>query len=155
MNDYPAFPARFVADPAEGFPHMTTVIIPGLDGTEDGAYTSGYTLEEAREMAVDLVDTWLIFRDENEQPWPRPARCEGTLEEGWELVRPSLRVYWALTLRRLRKRLDISQGEAARRLGVSQPVYARLEDPRKSNPTLKTLDRIGKAFEVELQLSVA
>jgi len=97
------FPARFVADPAEGFPQMTTVIIPGLDGSEGGAYTSGYTLEEARQMAVDLVDTWLIFRAENEQPWPTPAPCD-MVEEGWELVRPSARVYRALTLRQLRKR---------------------------------------------------
>lgn len=149
------FPAKFVADPVEGFPEMVTVRVPWLDGTEDGAYTCGENMEEAHRMAADLVDTWLILREEKglDLAWPETTALPD--EDGWELVKPSMRVSWALTLRRLRKELGISQAEAAKRLGITQPVYCRLEDPRKANPTLTTLEKISRAFSVDLSLEVA
>jgi hypothetical protein len=45
--------------------------------------------------------------------------------------------------------LQIS-GRDWRRLGLSYQAYQRLENPRKSNPTIKTLERIARAFGSEL-----
>ncbi|MDY7027145.1 MAG: helix-turn-helix domain-containing protein, partial [Spirochaetota bacterium] len=34
----------------------------------------------------------------------------------------------------------------AAKLGVKYQVYQRLEDPRKSNPTLKTIEKLERVF---------
>lgn len=146
------FPAFFEADPLEESPDMVTVTVtvPGLATSGQKAVTCGRNLAEARRMAVDLVDTWLVLHDDSAGSLPLPGKLPK--ETGWELVRPSLRVQWALTLRRLRRDIGISQVEAARRLGVNQSVYSRLEDPKKSNPTLQTLEKVAEAFSVTLEL---
>jgi len=104
-------------------------------------------------MAREQVDTWLCIHSDEGREFPAPSVIPA--EPGWELVRPSLRVWYALTLKQLRKARGWNQVEAARRLGVTQPVYAKMEDPQKANPTLKTLDRVAEAFEVGLSLEVA
>ncbi len=144
------FPAYFEADPLEECPEMVTVTIPGLADQGGEAVTCGPSMAEARRMAVDLVDTWLVLHDDAGRPLPVAGGLP--TENGWELVRPSLRVQWALTLRQLRREIGLSQVEAARRMGVNQSVYSRLEDPKKSNPTLQTLEKVARAFSVTLEL---
>ncbi len=39
-------------------------------------------------------------------------------------------------------------------MGIKQPGYAVLEDPTKANPTLKTLERLGRAFGVVIDLDL-
>ncbi len=146
-----SYPALFQQD--EEHPHLWAVQIPWLDGSPEGAYTCGTGLDEARRMAQDLVECWLILHTDAGRPYPAPR---GVPEDnGWELVQPSLRVWMALTIKRLRKDRGWSQVEAAKRLGITQPVYAKMEDPRKANPTLSTLERVERAFEVHLKLEVA
>ena len=50
----------------------------------------------------------------------------------------------AVMLRTLRA--DRSQNEVARQLNISYQVYQRLENPRKANPTIKTLEKIARVF---------
>jgi len=146
-----AYPAIFEKESASEYSHLWGVRIPGLDGTSEGPVTCGDNLEEARKMASELVDIWLILHDEKGQPFPTPMDLP--IEPGWELVRPSLPVYWALLLRRLRASRNWTQAEAAACMGVSQPSYARMEDPDRANPTLKTLDKICRVFGVVLDLN--
>ncbi|MBT9585909.1 type II toxin-antitoxin system HicB family antitoxin [bacterium] len=146
-----AYPAHFEQDPDH--PHLWGVTIPCLDGRPDGAATCGTGLDEARRMAREQVEIWLCIHSDKGQEFPKPGPLPD--EPGWELVRPSLRVWIALMLKALRKARGWSQVEAARRLGITQPVYAKMEDPRKANPTLATLDRVARAFEVDLALEVA
>ncbi|MDR3335683.1 MAG: helix-turn-helix transcriptional regulator [Treponema sp.] len=42
----------------------------------------------------------------------------------------------------------------ARKLGLSYQSYQRLENPRKANPTIKTLEKIAHAFGRELSVSM-
>jgi antitoxin HicB len=56
----------------------------------------------------------------------------------------------ALLLRKLRA--DQSQIEIARKLNISYQVYQRLENPRKSNPTLKTLEKIARVYGKKMEL---
>ena len=134
------YPAQFIPEEEGGF----SVRIPGIDGTPDGAYTCGDDIDDARRMASDLVDCWLSIHLQDNTPIPVPGDFPGG--DGWELVRPSLRMQFVVTVRALRQREKLSQAEMANRLGVKQPVYARLEDPDKANPTLKTINNVFAAL---------
>lgn len=46
-----------------------------------------------------------------------------------------------------------SQTEIARKLGITYQSYQKLENPRKCNPTVKTLERIGEVLGKELVIS--
>jgi antitoxin HicB len=58
----------------------------------------------------------------------------------------------SLRLRELRG--EQSPSQAAQRLGLSYQAYQRLENPRKSNPTIKTLERIARIYGRELNLQI-
>jgi antitoxin HicB len=66
-------------------------------------------------------------------------------------VAPHIVVAWEI--RRLRG--DRTQAEIAARLGLSYQAYQRLENPRKGNPTVKTLERIARALGKKLEISIA
>jgi transcriptional regulator with XRE-family HTH domain len=53
----------------------------------------------------------------------------------------------ATQIRRMRKRLGLSQSDLAERLGVSQQQVQQLEDPRRSNPTWRTMSKVARALE--------
>jgi len=46
-----------------------------------------------------------------------------------------------------------SQVEIAHSLGISYQAYQKLENPRKCNPTIKTLEKIGTALGRKLEVS--
>ena len=83
---------------------------------------------------------------------PIPIPGDLPVGDGWEQVGPSLRVAWVATLRRLREQSGMTQDEAATKLNVKQPVYARLEDPIKANPTLSTAERLNDLFGARMSL---
>lgn len=47
-----------------------------------------------------------------------------------------------------------SQSEIARKPGISYQAYQKLENPRKCNPTVKTLERISEVFGKVLTISL-
>jgi antitoxin HicB len=49
-------------------------------------------------------------------------------------------------------RAERSQIEIARELHISYQVYQRLENPRKSNPTIKTLEKVARVFGKRVDL---
>ncbi len=53
---------------------------------------------------------------------------------------------FALSLRHSRAVRGISQSRAARLLKINLSAFQRLEDPRRSNPTLKTMKRLTTVF---------
>jgi transcriptional regulator with XRE-family HTH domain len=56
-------------------------------------------------------------------------------------------------VREARRSAGLTQAELARRLGVAQPVVARLET-RAANPTIETLDRTLRATGHRLALAI-
>jgi antitoxin HicB len=48
-----------------------------------------------------------------------------------------------------------SQSAIAQKLGFSYQSYQRLENPRKSNPTIKMLERIAHVYGRELNVQFA
>ena len=64
-------------------------------------------------------------------------------------VAPHIAIAYAL--KRLRN--GHTQTEIARKLGISYQAYQKLENPRKCNPTLKTLERVGEVMGKRLSLT--
>jgi antitoxin HicB len=64
-------------------------------------------------------------------------------------VLPHVEIAYALK----RMRNGHSQTEIARKLGITYQSYQKLENPRKCNPTVKTLERIGEALGKELVIT--
>ena len=70
-------------------------------------------------------------------------------------VVPDLDVTIPLAILSARKRRGLTQQQVAHALGISQQAYRKLEMPGRSNPTLKTLERLGGVLGLELQLKAA
>ena len=54
----------------------------------------------------------------------------------------------------LRKRQGLTQGELARRCGVSQPMIAQIESGTLNNLTLKTLARTARVLGARLKIDL-
>jgi antitoxin HicB len=108
--------------------------------------TFGYTHEEALAMAKEALDGVLEADIAHGNPIPKTAYNEGYP------VPVANHIVVALQLRELRG--DQSQTAIAKKLGLSYQAYQRLENPRKSNPTIKTLEKIAHVFGRELRVQI-
>jgi len=54
----------------------------------------------------------------------------------------------------LREASGTTQSELARRMGVSQPFIAKIENDETSNISLETLLKIAKALHAEIQIDI-
>jgi len=57
-------------------------------------------------------------------------------------------------IRRARKRAGLSQTQLARRMGIRQQQIQRLEDPDRSNPTVRTLEKLAQALGARLRIEL-
>lgn len=113
----------------------------------ENVVTFGTTIEEALRNAEDALNGCLASDFERNFSIPEPSRITG---EDIHPITVAPHVAVAIMLRTLRA--DASQVEIARRLNISYQVYQRLEDPRKANPTLKTLEKIARVFGKHVEL---
>lgn len=121
--------------------------------------TQGYSLDEALHMAADLLALMLF----DKPSWPVPSnvsmkqRAPDELSEEpgeWHWVAPSYTALIALQVQDLRKKRGWTMQETADRLGVKVSTYQRWENPKTCNPTVSTLERLAKAFDLELDLGL-
>jgi len=108
--------------------------------------TCGFTHEEALAMAKEALDGCLEADISRGMPIPPPSY------DGGHPISVATHIALSLRLRDLRG--DRSQTEIANRLGLTYQAYQRLENPRKSNPTVKTLEKIARAYGRELSVSL-
>jgi len=108
--------------------------------------TCGFTHEEALTMAKDALDGCLEVDISQGNTVPPPAYTEGYP------ILVANNIVLSLKLRELRG--EQSQTDIARKLGLSYQAYQRLENPRKSNPTVKTLEKIAHVYGRELSISL-
>jgi antitoxin HicB len=111
-----------------------------------GCQTFGDTKADAVEMARDALEGWLETGLDHGDVPPRPAAHRGMA------IAVGARLESAIRLRWLRDDLNLTQGQLAKLVGVSQQQIAKLEDPA-ANPTLGTLDAIATKAGVRLTLS--
>jgi len=108
--------------------------------------TFGNSHEEALAMAQEALEGCLESDISRGIPVPPPAFTGGFP------VPVANHITLSLRLRELRG--EQSQTDIARRLGLSYQSYQRLENPRKANPTVKTLERIARIYGRELRISM-
>jgi antitoxin HicB len=109
--------------------------------------TYGETIENALQNAEEALNGAL--ESDFERGFSLPEQKEYSGKYYFPVVvLPHLEI--AYTLRKIRN--GKSQSEIAHVLGISYQAYQKLENPRKCNPTIKTLEKIstvlGKRLEV-------
>ena len=108
--------------------------------------TCGFSRDEAIAMAKEALDGCLEADISKGNSIPRPSYRKG------HPITVANHIAVAMQLRELRG--DQSQTDVAKKLGLSYQAYQRLENPRKSNPTIKTLERIAHVFGRELNVQI-
>ena len=116
------------------FPDMTNVV------------TCGFTHDEALVMAKEALEGCLESDISHGKEIPPP-----TYTDGYPVTVAS---HIALSLRLRELRGGQSQTNIAQKLGLSYQAYQRLENPRKANPTVKTLEKIAHVYGKELSISL-
>jgi len=107
--------------------------------------TYGSALEEALQNASEALNGCII--SDFGRGFKLPERKEYSGKEYYKiLVYPYIAI--AVQLRELRG--NKTQIEMARALGISYQAYQKLENPNKSNPTIKTLMKVGKTLNKNL-----
>jgi len=108
--------------------------------------TFGDNHEHALEMAKEALEVCMESDISRGMSVPPPAYAGGYP------VRVASHIALSLRLRNLRG--ERSQTDIASKLGLSYQAYQRLENPRKANPTVKTLEKIARVYGRELSISL-
>ena len=117
-----------------------------------GCLTEGENKEAAIKNAREALTGYLASIFERNLKIPEPSSIKG---KNVYLIEPEPEVAVPVFLRKQRELLKMTQSDVAKLLDVSYQTYQRLENPSKSNPTLKTLDKLAKVFDKELHLDFA
>lgn len=137
MMEYPARIRKDGVDWLVDFPDLPNVI------------TYGNSLEHALEAAEEALNGVLETDFERGFSIPSPSRLEGKRFHYPIRVHPHIEI--AYQLRKLRN--GHSQTAIAKQLGISYQAYQKLENPRKCNPTVKTLERISEVLGKTLRIT--
>ena len=116
----------------------------------EGCLSEGETLEEAKKNASEALDGWLASHCDRNMNIPSPKIRKG---KNYHPIAVDLQVTLAVVLRKKRKEKKWSQSQAARKLGITQQAYARLEIPMKTNPSLVTLKKLSEALDLDVDFS--
>jgi len=130
-----AYPAKF-QKAVEGGYVVEFIDIPSC-------VTEGDTLEEAKEMAKEAISAMLYSLDSRKMLIPEPSVAKG---KGIYYIEPELKVAFAITLKKERERLGLTQKDIAERMNINWTYYQRIENPRRTNPTLGTIEKLQKVF---------
>lgn len=115
--------------------NMYTVHFPDMTNVT----TFGTTAEEAKIMAKEALDAVLETDVEKGFPIPEPKYTGGTP------IEVSPKIAFAIELRKARG--SRTQKDVAKDAGMTYQQYQRLENPKKTNPTLEMLYRLQSVFK--------
>ena len=107
-----------------------------------GCFSSGESLAEAKEKAEEALNSYLESLDSRSLVIPEPQIRGGDFYS----ITPSLKICFAITLKQEREKQGLTQKEVAERMGVNWSAYQRIENPRKTNPTLSTIAKLQRVF---------
>lgn len=116
--------------------------------------TFGRDWEEAEDMASEALNVALESDFDRGVKLPALRKPRAGKGERVVLVPLDAEVRMAFVLREWREGAGFTQQEMASRLSVSYQAYQRMERPGRSNLTVSTLDRIARALDRELVISV-
>jgi Uncharacterized conserved protein len=109
----------------------------------ENGFTYGNTLEEAKEMAADVLSALLSSALDHAEPIPEPGERQG---EDIYLIVPDAKVQVMLMLRQAHA--SRSQEEIVRAMGIPWQKYQEIE--RTGTASLVDLQKVAKAFGKEL-----
>jgi antitoxin HicB len=109
--------------------------------------TFGDSLEHALYMAEDALNGVLEFDLERGQTIPKASVVKGK-----DVYKIPVAPHIALAYDLKSARADKPQKEIAGILGISYQAYQRFENPRKSNPSVKTLEKVARVLGKRLEL---
>jgi len=110
-------------------------------------FTDGDTLEEALKRSEEVLSLYLESVHENNFKFSEPSQKSG---KDIYYISPEPNVAFAILLRKERENKHLSQKQIAEKLNISYQAYQKFENPRKANPTLKTIARLEKILEKSL-----
>ena len=118
-----------------------TVRFPDLEG----CLTYGPDLDTAKENAREALSAYLESLDSRSDDIPAASKPKG---ENVFYISPDISVAFAIRIKQVRARKGLTQKEVADKLGIGWASYQRIENPRRTNPTLSTIRRLEEVFEV-------
>ena len=138
---------------------MTTAVYPARIRRDDGVYSvqfldleNGFTLDstvdEARDMAADVLSALLASFIEHGEAIPTPSSVAG---QDINLIAPDAKVQAALVLRAARA--SRSQGEVAEAMGTTWQARQKIERP-DADTTLSKLQKAAKALGKRLVIEL-
>lgn len=116
-----------------------------------GALTYGKSVDQALRMAKDALNLVLASLVEDGEPLPK-SKSHG--RKNYYAIEVEPTIVAAARIRDARRAAGLTQKQMASRLNVAYQVYQKLEDPQKSNPTIKTLARVAGALGNTLEISI-
>lgn len=112
--------------------------------------TYGITKDDAIENAYDALNG--CIESDFERGFKIPISKNYSGKSYFPIsVKPHIEI--SIKLREIRAKK--SQIEIANMLGISYQAYQKLENPRKCNPTVKTLEKIANIYHKELKVVIA
>ena len=109
----------------------------------DGCFTYGETLEEAKYYAKEALTGYLESIDARKLKIPRPSGLKG---KNIHYISPEKEVAFAIWLKLTRQKQGLTQKDIAAKLGIRYQTYQRIENPEKTNPTLKTILKLEEVL---------
>ncbi len=115
-----------------------------------GCQTFAEPGEDPVEVAREALEGWLEVQLQDGDVPPEP---HARLDSASFVVRIDPQLAARVQLRLARQRLGVSQGELAKKIGVSRQQISQLESP-DSNLTLGTLERVASALGLDVELNL-
>ena len=111
--------------------------------------TYGETIKNALNNAKEALNGCL--ESDFERGFKLPKSSKRNHQNRYSIeVEPHISL--AYQLRKIRN--GMTQSQIARKLGISYQAYQKLENPRKCNPTIKTLEKISEVFGKNLVIAL-
>ena len=118
----------------------------------EGCFTEGKTLIEAKKNASEALNGWLASCCDRNLKIPYPKQRRG---KSFYPIMVDLQVSLAIVLRKNRKQKKLSQTQIAKKLGITQQTYAKLEAALKTSLSLTALQKLSEALNIELHFDIA
>ena len=119
----------------------------------EGAATFAGPDDDVHDVAREAIEAWLGVQLADGEAPPRPVTDPGRGGRDLLPVRIDPQLAVRLQLRWARLEAGISQGQLARRVGVSRQQISLLESP-DANLTLRTLDRVASALGLAVDITL-
>ncbi|OHD62807.1 MAG: hypothetical protein A2176_02910 [Spirochaetes bacterium RBG_13_51_14] len=109
-----------------------------------GCLTYGETIKEARNNAREALTGYLESIDLRKMEIPEPSKLSG---RNVHYIHPEIQVSFALWLKTKRAEHGLTQKDMARLLEINFQSYQKYENPKKTNPTLKTIAKVESVLK--------